>query len=80
MRNTRDLKHLRMDQFFQLKSFIRSIKVSVTMPGRRGRRPKAIKDLLKDVEEYEFDKAGVVTTVGVCTNSSPSSPGVLYLL
>jgi hypothetical protein len=63
--NARDLSNLKQSGFQQLRLFVRGLKVIVNIPGRRGNRPKAIKDLVQDVGAKVFDKGGVPTSVAV---------------
>jgi eukaryotic translation initiation factor 2C len=66
VRNTRDLSILRDSQFQQLRLFIRGLKVIVNLPGHKGKRSRAIKDLVRDVGSVVFDKDGTPTTIAVC--------------
>ena len=44
--------------------------MEVNLPNQKGKRPKVIKDLVRDVGGVRFDKDGIPTTIAV---SSPRS-------
>jgi len=65
VKNIRDLSTLRDSQFQQLRLFIRGLKVEVSLANHRGKRPRVIKDLVRDVGGVTFDKDGIPTTIAV---------------
>lgn len=68
--NQRDLSRLQADAFQKLRLFTKGLKISINLPGHRGKKPKTIRDLVQRVGERVFDKGGVKVTVAVGTTVS----------
>ncbi|KAJ7582604.1 ribonuclease H-like domain-containing protein [Mycena floridula] len=59
--NARELG--RQTNHFKLRSFLRGVKVQVTLNSHRGRKSKMIKDIIRNVGDEEFERDGRMVTV-----------------
>jgi eukaryotic translation initiation factor 2C len=65
LRDIRGLSKLSPPELGKLRLFLKGLKVVVTLPGHSSGRPKTIKDVIRNVGSFTFDKGGERITVAV---------------
>lgn len=64
LKNLRALSQLSAPEMGKLRLFLKGLKVVLTLP-HSNKRPKTIKDVIRNVDAYTFDKGGERITVAV---------------
>ena len=65
LKNVRALSQLSPPELGKLRLFLKGLKVVVTLPGHSNKKPKTVKDVIRNVDSYTFDKGGERITVAV---------------